>query len=129
MDPAIILQVRPMNTPPPILPPTSPVPDGDARLWILACHLSILAGVGILIPLIVYLVKKDESPLVAYHAKEALNFHLSILIYSTVCIATCVGAPLVIGIGIAGMVFSIIAAVKSSDLIPYRYPLTLRLVA
>ena len=128
-DGTIILQVRPMNTQPPILPPASPVPDGDARLWILACHLSILAGVGVLVPLIVYLVKKDESPLVGYHAKEALNFHLSILIYSTVCIATCVGAPLVIGIGIAGMVFSIIAAVKSSDLIPYRYPLTLRLVA
>ncbi len=117
------------NTQPPILPPVSPVPDGDARLWILSCHLSILAGVGILIPLIVYLVKKDESPLVAYHAKEALNFHLSILIYSMVCVATCVGAPLVIGIGIAGMVFSIIAAVKSSEPIPYRYPLTLRLVA
>ncbi len=128
---AIILQDCPdcpMNTQPPALPPVSPGSSSEDRFWILACHLSVLAGVGIILPLVVHLVKKDESTLVAYHAKEALNFHLSILIYSAICIATCVGAPFVIGIGIAGMVLSIIAAVKSSDPTRYRYPLTLRLV-
>jgi uncharacterized Tic20 family protein len=33
--------------------------------------------VGVLLPLIIYLVKKDESPRVSHHAKEALNFHIS----------------------------------------------------
>jgi len=111
---------------PSVQPP--PIQRGDDQLWIIFSHLSILLGVGLLVPLIVYLVKKDESPHVGEHAKEALNFHLSILIYSLICAATCVGIPLLLVIGIGGMVLAIIAAVKSSESAVYRYPLTLRLV-
>jgi hypothetical protein len=121
-----------METPPPTLPsapsPLPPSQPGDDNLWIILSHLSLLLGVGILLPLIVYLVKKDESPRVSHHAKEALNFHISIIIYSFACGITCVGAPLIPIIVIGGMVFAVIAAVKASNFIPYRYPLTLRLV-
>jgi len=106
----------------------SPPTKSDDQLWIVFSHISLLLGVGILLPLIVYLVKKDDSPRVSDHAKEALNFHISIMIYSFVCGITCVGAPLIFVIVIGGMVFAIIAATKASDPIPYRYPLTLRLV-
>ena len=64
-------------------------------------------------------------------AKEALNFHLSVVIYGLFCIPlvfVIIGAPLLIAIGVAALVFSIIAAVRSSDGDAYRYPLTLRLV-
>lgn len=111
----------------PAQPPA--LPNENDNLWILFSHLSLLVGVGLIVPLIIYLVKKDESPAVAYHAKEALNFHISITIYSLVCAVTCVGIVLIPVIGIAAMVFSIIAAVRASDPIPYRYPLTLRLVS
>lgn len=112
------------SAPPP--PPTTP--SSDEQLWIVFSHISILLGIGILLPLIVYLVKKDESPRIAEHAKEALNFHISILIYSLACAITCIGIPLAIIIGIGAMVYAIIAAVKASDPVPYRYPLTIRLV-
>ena len=109
--------------------PRSPASEtGDENLWILLSHLSILLGVGLVVPLVVYLVKKEESERVAFHAKEALNFHISIMIYTLVCAITCVGAPLIIVIGVGGMVLSIIAATKVSDPVPYQYPLTLRLV-
>jgi hypothetical protein len=111
------------------LPSAPEQPNSDDRLWIVFSHISMLLGVGIVLPLVIYLVKKDDSPVVAGHAKEALNFHISILIYSAICVATCVGAPLAIGVGIFGMVFAIIAAVKSGEPIPYRYPLTLRFVS
>lgn len=118
-----------MDSQPPQLPAPPPVrQDNDENLWIVFTHLSLLLGVGILVPLIVYLVKKDESPTITYHAKEALNFHISIVIYSFACAITCIGIPLAIGIGIAGIVLSIIAAIHARDPIPYRYPLTLRLV-
>ncbi len=106
----------------------APRPNSDDQLWIVFSHISLLLGVGILLPLIVYLVKKDDSPRVSNHAKEALNFHISIIIYSLACGITCVGIPLIPFIGIAAMVLSIIAAVKASDPVQYRYPLTLRLV-
>ena len=113
---------------PPSAPPQPPRDDNNDNLWILFSHLSLVMGAALLVPLIIYLVKKDESPEVAYHAKEALNFHISITIYSLVCAATCVGIALVPVIGIVALVFSIIAAVKSSDPVRYRYPLTIRLV-
>lgn len=37
---------------------------------------------GILAPLAVYLLKKDDDPFIAAHAKESLNFHLSLLLYA-----------------------------------------------
>jgi uncharacterized protein len=110
-------------------PQPSPPSRDDDQLWIIFSHLSLLLGVGIILPLIIYLVKKDESPRVSHHAKEALNFHISIVIYSFACGITCIGLPLLPFIIIGGMVFSIIAAMNASAPIPYRYPLTLRLVS
>ena len=91
-------------------------------------HLSLLLGVGLVVPLVVYLVKKDTSPRVSHHAREALNFHISIMIYSFACAVTCILIPLAFVIAVGGMVFAIIAATKASDPVLYEYPLTLRLV-
>ncbi len=112
----------------PQAPPPQPLRTENDNLWILFSHLSLLFGIGLLVPLIIYLVKKDESEAVAYHSKEALNFHISVTIYSLICAVTCIGIPLIPVVGIAALVFSIIAAVKASDPVRYRYPLTLRLV-
>ncbi|MEP2775604.1 MAG: DUF4870 domain-containing protein [Luteolibacter sp.] len=117
----------PMLPQAPAPPPTSP-PSGDDNLWIIFSHLSLLLGVGLVVPLIIYLVKKDESERIAHHAREALNFHISIVIYSFACAITCIGIPLVFVITIGGIVYGIIAATRASDPVPYRYPLTLRLV-
>ena len=53
----------------------------DERNLALMMHLLALF-VGFLGPLIIWLVKKAESPFLDQHGKEALNFHLSLLIYS-----------------------------------------------
>lgn len=95
------------------------------------CHLSSIIGVGLLLPFIVWLVKKNEPGVVAAHAKEALNFHLSLLFYAIACIPLVfilIGIPLLIALGIGGVVLAIIASVRASDGILYRYPLTIRLV-
>lgn len=112
----------------PQAPSPQPLRGENDNLWILFSHLSLLFGIGLLVPLVIYLVKKDESPTVAYHSREALNFHISITIYAVVCAATCIGVFIIPVIGIAAMVFSIIAATKAAYPVPYRYPLTLRLV-
>lgn len=117
-----------MNTPPPVSPPS--VSSND-RLWIILSHVSIILGVGLVLPLIVYLWKKPESTTVADHAKEALNFHLSIFIYSLACIPLVfvfIGIPLLILIGLFGFIMGIIGTIKASDNILYRYPLTIRFI-
>jgi uncharacterized Tic20 family protein len=110
-------------------------------------HLSALAG-GLLTsaiggwgffigPLVIWLMKKDTMPFVADQAKEALNFNITVsgifvilLILSllTLGIGFLVTAPIMLIIGIAALVFIIIAAMKANQGIAYRYPLTLRLV-
>jgi uncharacterized Tic20 family protein len=106
-------------------------PRGNDKIWSMLCHLSALFGVGFILPLVVYLAMRHESEYVACNAREALNFHISILIYVLCCIPLMfilIGMPMAILIGLASLVFAIIAAVKASNGQCYRYPLTLRLV-
>jgi uncharacterized Tic20 family protein len=46
-------------------------------------------------PLVIYIVKKDESAFVADQAKEVLNFHISMLIY---VIVAALGVLIVVGV-------------------------------
>ena len=118
-----------MNPPP--LESERPMPSGNDKIWSILSHLSALLGVGLVLPLVVYLAMKGDSIYVRDNAREALNFHLSVLIYCLCCIPlvfVVVGLPLLIIIGIAGLVLAIVAAVKASDGGCYHYPLILRLV-
>ncbi len=111
----------------------TPPPRGNDKIWAIFSHLSTFLGIGfILIPLVVFLAMKDDSAYVRENAREALNFHLSILIYSLCAIPLIFlfGVGIVLGLALYGLllVCSIIAAIKASDNACFRYPLTLRLV-
>jgi uncharacterized Tic20 family protein len=114
-------------------PPPPPAPSGNHKIWSILCHLSTFLGIGyILLPLVVYLAMKDESDYVHSNASEALNFHLSLLIYGLCCIPLIfivIGIPILILLWIGSLVFSIVAAIRASDGKTYHYPLTLRLVS
>jgi len=106
-------------------------PTGTDKIWSMLSHLSALFGVGLILPLVVYLAMRRESEYVATNAKEALNFHLSILLYIICCVPlvfVLIGIPLMIIIGLCSLVLAIIAAVKASDGHCYRYPFTVRFV-
>ena len=114
---------------------TPPAPRGNEKIWSILSHLSALislVGVGLLLPLIVYLAMRGDSEFAANNAKEALNFHLTVFLYSLCCIPlifVLIGIPLLVVIGVATIVLSIVAAVKASEGGCYRYPLTIRLVS
>lgn len=105
-----------------VTPPTS-----DERTLAILCHL-LGFFLSFLVPLIIYLVKKDESAYVAAHAKEALNFQITIFLVVVGLIVTLIGILLLWIVGIAGMVLAIVATVKAAEDKLYRYPLTLRLI-
>lgn len=108
----------------------------DEKNMALLCHLSALAMFvipfgNILGPLIVWIVKKDSFPVVEVEAKEALNFQITV----TIAIAVAgilsfilIGLPFLIAIGIANVVFIVLAAMTVSQGMPYRYPINLRLI-
>ena len=108
-------------------------------------HLSGLISLtsipGVVGPLVAWLFMQND-PEVEPHYKEALNFHLSMLIYGAglivlglVLLVTIVGVlllPVVLIVGLVVVVLqivgSIIGAVRASNGQLYRYPLSLRLV-
>ncbi|MGI8561079.1 MAG: DUF4870 domain-containing protein, partial [Luteimonas sp.] len=131
------------------------------RQWAATAHLAalvlalltswIVGFAGVLGAGAIYLLKRDDSPFIAEHAREALNFNLSMFIYA--CLAVAAGVALVgatiltLGIGLiltlpAGLalvlavaaiallwlVCSIIATIRAWNGERYRYPLTLRLI-
>lgn len=95
------------------------------------CGLIIPFG-NILGPLILWLLKKDESPAVNYHAKEALNFQITVSLALVVCAILTfilIGFILMPIVGISALVITVIAVIKASQGEPYRYPFSLRLIS
>lgn len=110
--------------------------DPQERTWAMACHLAALAGLVtglgfILGPLVVWILKKDQYPLVDDQGKESLNFQISMFIYgliSAVLILVLIGFVLLAVIGIFDLIMIIVAAVAANNGERYRYPLTIRLI-
>ena len=122
--------------------------SAEEKQWAMFAHLSALAGgiltsgwagsIGCFIgPLIIWMMKKDTMPFVDDQAKEALNFNISValvflalflLSVMTLGIGLIIAIPAWIIIGIAWLVFTIIAGIKAHEGVAYRYPLTLRLI-
>lgn len=94
----------------------------DDRIMALLAHLSWIASLAIIVPIILMIVKGD-SPFVQDQSKEALNFQISVLVVTFV---TCGLGALVAIPGL--IIFSIIAALEANKGVAYRYPYTFRFV-
>ena len=112
-------------------------PDKDACMWAMFCHLAGLAAYvfpfagNIILPLILWQIKKDQYPFVDSQGKEAVNFQISVTLYAIATIPLfliCVGPFLLGAICLAAMVLLIIAGVKANNGESYRYPLTIRFI-
>jgi hypothetical protein len=116
--------------------------DKQERRWAMFCHLSGLAGLSPLLPvigsvvapLVVWQLKADEFPFVDEQGRRAVNFQLSMLLYVTIgtiiCIASLVGVFLIpvvfIVFALVNVIFVLTAAVKASRGRHYRYPISIR---
>lgn|SRR5690625_1667753 len=82
-------------------------------------------------PIIIWLIKREESAFIDYHGKEYLNFVISYFVYGIVAALSMIiliGFLLAPLVGIAAFVFTIIAAVKAYNGEMYRIPLIFRLI-
>jgi hypothetical protein len=105
------------------------------RSWCIGLHLSGLALFvipcygNLIAPLIIWLIKRSESPLIDATGKEVLNFQISYSIYLTIAAILCwmcVGFIILPVLVVAWLVLTIVAAVKTSNGEQYRYPYILR---
>ena len=78
--------------------------------------------------MIIYLLKKDESPYIAEHAKESMNFQITMAIAGLILLLTIIGIFLLWILGIIVLILVIVATIKASEGKLYRYPFTIRLI-
>ncbi len=140
------------------MPPPSPSPplqhlpsqDADLRNWSMWLHLSGLSSyvltatplIGLVAPIVIWQMKKDIMPKIDGHGKDAVNFHLSLLLYAfafaiiaivfsfvTLGFGAIIMVPLGAVVGgalwILGLLFPILAAKAASRGQTYKYPLTI----
>ncbi len=106
----------------PAVPPTS-----DERTMALLAHVLTFVS-SFLAPLIIYLVKKDESAFISHHANESLNFQITVFLVSIVLFVTIIGILLLWVVGILSLVLVIVATIKANEGKLYRYPFSIRLI-
>ena len=108
--------------------------EHQTRQWAMLLHLSIFAGYvipfgGLIVPILIWQLKKEELPKIDPHGKNAVNWIISHIIYIIACIPLIfliIGIPLLIAVGVLSIVFPIVAAIKASNGEVWKYPLTIR---
>lgn len=103
------------------------LPTSDERTLAILSHV-LTIFFWIFPPLIIYLIKKNESPFVTAHARESLNFQLTVSIACIVLAITIIGILLIWPLLVAVLVLVIVATVKTSENKLYRYPFTIRFI-
>ena len=117
----------------------------DERTLAMLAHLSAYAVIAVLVylpayalflgpiagPLLILWVHRHRSSYVSYHAREALNFYITMLVASLVLLLLClvvIGFLLLPVALVAWFILTLEAALKARDGVKYRYPFTLRLI-
>jgi uncharacterized Tic20 family protein len=135
----------PADAPQPGVPytPTAPVPmlESEARTWAMLAHIiaavaSVMSAgtIAFVAPLVIWLLFKDRSALVAHHGKQNLNLQITALVFGA-------GAVLIgivtLGIGffitlplwglyvLYALIISIVAGVKAYNGEYYSIPLAI----
>ena len=117
----------------------NPPPYRDDKNLAVMAHLLplfgfIIPGLNIVIPLLIWLNKRNGSPFIGCHARESLNFQITLALLLVVWFVLklmLVGfllLPLVPVLAIMVLVLMVRAAMKAGSGEFYRYPFILRLV-
>ncbi|WP_034731426.1 DUF4870 domain-containing protein [Pseudidiomarina atlantica] len=109
-------------------------PSEDDRNYAMLLHLSQLAGylipfAGLIVPLVMWLVKRDTNPYIDANGKVVFNWIISAFIYGVVSVILMfilIGFAMAFALAICHVVFAIIGAIRAKDGIVQDYPLTIK---
>lgn len=107
--------------------------DGQTRRWGMFLHLSQLLNfavpmAGIIVPIVIWQMKKEELPGIDEHGKIVVNWIISTFIYwivSAVLLAVFVGIPMMMALVVLMVVFPIIGGLKANNGEVWKYPLSI----
>jgi uncharacterized Tic20 family protein len=110
------------------------IPSFDVNNWGMFIHLSQFCGyivplAGLIVPIILWQLKKDEDPRIDLHGKIVANWIITMLIMGAVfgvLSAFIIGIPLLVALAVAAIAFPIVGGVKANNGEAWRYPLSIR---
>ncbi len=111
------------------------LPEADEKTMGMLSHIlgAVTSFIG---PLVIWMIKKDESPFVNDQGKEALNFQITILIgyvaamiLAAIPVIQCISFVFIPAISIASLIFGILGGIEANKGVAYRYPFALRLIS
>lgn len=110
--------------------------DQQTRQWAMLLHLSQLAGflaplVGLIVPIVLWQLKKTEMPELDIHGKIVVNWIISMLIYLCACVLlsyAVIGVPLLGILAVLVIVFPIVGGIKANKGEIWKYPLSITFI-
>ena len=114
--------------------PQTYLQTAEQRQWGLFLHLSQFAAfivpiLGLVAPIILWQIKKDEIPALDAHGKMVTNWIISSFIYSIISIVlmfVLVGFFTFLALLVMSVVFPIVGAIKANNGELWEYPLTIK---
>jgi uncharacterized Tic20 family protein len=104
--------------------------SSEANFWLLLMHLSSVLPL-IIIPLIIWIWKKDEMPEIEYQGVDVINFQISMSIYlfaASMLVFAVIGLFILPFLGMFIFFMTIINTIKVALEQEYHYPLTINFV-
>jgi uncharacterized Tic20 family protein len=108
-------------------------PTSPERQWAMILHFSQYAGyvvplAGVLVPVLIWQLKKAEFPGLDAHGKAVVNWLISVMVYGAVCFLLSfllIGIPLLYVLGVIGLIFPVVGGIKAHSGQAWKYPLSL----
>ena len=112
----------------------TPAMSSDEKTWAMFIHLSQFCGyiiplAGLIVPIVLWQIKKDELPGIDRHGRIVANWVFTEIIFAiifVILILVIIGIPLLIILGILGIIYPIVGAVKASNGETWPYPCSIR---
>ena len=106
----------------------------DEKNYCTLLHLAQFAGfmiplAGMILPIAMWLIYKEQNTFIDQNGRNVVNWIISEVIYFIICIILCfvlVGFLLLAALGIVGIIFAVIGAIKASQGTAWKYPMTIR---
>lgn len=121
-----------------VMPDLPEGPDKEERLWATFCHLAAFASYivpvfgFILGPLVIWLIKKEDSQFVDLNGKKALNFQISIVIYMLAATPLLCLMPIYLIVAaclvVLDFIYIIISAIKANNGEEVSYPISIEFI-
>ncbi len=104
------------------------------KLWAMLIHFSQFTGFmvpffGLIVPIIIWQIKKHDSTYIDAHGKVVGNWILSLIIYGLVCYMLAfigIGFLLLVALMIVSLIFTIIGGIKANDGVVWNYPMSIK---